>query len=92
MPRFLIEIPHDSNEEACKKAVDVILSTGSHFFTHADWGCQDGEHKAWLVVDVDSRDEARGIVPVSFRNEAKIIQLNTFSIDDIKGSIHHKKA
>ena len=59
MARFLIEVPHEAEKVACARAVQVLLKTGSHFLTHADWGCKDGEHKAWLAVDVDSKDEAR---------------------------------
>ncbi|MGQ0720752.1 MAG: hypothetical protein ACT4PE_04155 [Candidatus Eiseniibacteriota bacterium] len=83
MPRFLIEVPHESTRLACARAVKVFLQTGSHFFTHADWGCRDGEHKAWLLVDVDSRDEARAIVPPAFRPQAKVVQLNAFSMEEI---------
>jgi len=46
LARFLIEVAHDFNQLACARAVKVFLSTGPHFFTHADWGCKDGEHKA----------------------------------------------
>ncbi len=82
MARFLIEVPHSSEELACKRAIHALLSTGSHYITHADWGCLDGEHKAWLAVDVDSKDEARHIVPPAFRTEAKIIQLSRFSLQE----------
>jgi len=59
MPRFLIEVPHQPDGEACVKAIEIILRTGAHFFTKADWGCKDGEHKAWIIVDVPGKDEAR---------------------------------
>jgi len=84
MARFLIEVVHEGTKAACVRAVDVFLRTGSHFLTHADWGCKDGEHKAWIVVDVESRDEARGIVPSAFRAEAKIVQLNAFTMKDLE--------
>jgi hypothetical protein len=92
MPRFLIEVPHESTGDACVKAIDVILRTGSHFFSKADWGCKDGEHKAWIIVDVSSKDEARGIVPVSFRNDAKIVQLNAFSQEEITDALRQHKS
>jgi len=50
MPRFLIEVPHEEETVACARAVKVFLDSGSHFLTHADWGCKDGEHKAWLFM------------------------------------------
>jgi hypothetical protein len=83
MPRFLIEVPHDAEVVACARVVDIFLKSGSHFLTHADWGCLDGEHKAWIVADVNSRDEARGLLPPALRSHAKIVQLNYFTMEDI---------
>jgi hypothetical protein len=82
MARFLIEVPHEDNYDACVKAASLLLSTGSHFLTHADWGCLDGEHKAWVIVDVDSRAEALSILPPSCRVIAKIVELNRFTLDE----------
>lgn len=89
MARFLIEVPHEETTAACARAVEVFLRTGSHFLTHADWGCKDGEHKAWIVVEVDTRDEARGIVPPVYRSQAKIVQLNAFTMKDIDDILRH---
>jgi hypothetical protein len=50
MGKFFIEVPHEGEAVACAKAVRVLLTTGSHFLTNADWGCFDGEHKAWVTV------------------------------------------
>lgn len=87
--RYLIEVPHEEAMVPCARAVEVFLKTGSHFLTHADWGCKDGEHKAWIVVEVDSKDEARGIVPPVFRAQAKVVQLNTFTMKDIEDILQH---
>jgi hypothetical protein len=89
MARFLIEVPHEGTTVACARAVELFLRTGSHFLTHADWGCKDGEHKAWITLDVDSRDEARGIVPAALRSQAKIVQLNAFALKDIEDILRH---
>ncbi len=83
MARFLIEVPHEAEESACIKAVQVFLRTGSHFLTRADWGCKDGEHKAWIIVEVDSKDEARMIVPHVYRSLAKVVKLNRFSLEEV---------
>ena len=83
MARFLIEVPHEAERVACARVVETFLKTGSHFLTHADWGCTDGEHKAWIIADVDSRDEARSIVPPSLRSQAKIVQLNYFTLEGL---------
>ncbi len=83
MNRYLIEVPHDSDKKSCDEAIQVFLNTGSHFLTHAEWGCKDGEHKAWLIVEVENKDDARFILPPFFRSSAKITQLTTFTAQDI---------
>jgi hypothetical protein len=83
MTRFLIEVPHENTKEACESAARVFMATGSHFMTNADWGCPDDEHKAWFIVDVDSKEEALAILPPLFRAHAKIITLQRFSPEEI---------
>jgi hypothetical protein len=83
MSRFLIEVPHEEDVISCIRAVEIFLKTGSHFLTNADWGCFDGEHKAWIIVEVNSKGEALGILPPAYRSQAKIISLNKFSMEEI---------
>ena len=83
MSRFLIEMIHDPEEFACARVVKVFLVSGSHLLAHADWGCRDGVHSAWLIVDVDTKAEARLTIPVPFRADAKIVALNKFSLEEI---------
>ncbi len=79
MPRFLIEVPHEEETLACARAIKILFESGSHFLTNADFGCRDGVHKAWIVVDVDSKDEARTMLHPAFRERATIVELNKFS-------------
>jgi len=81
--RFLIEISHDPEEFACARVVKVFLASGSHLLTNADWGCKDGVHSAWLIVDVDTKQEALLTVPVPFRPQAKIVELTKYSMGEI---------
>lgn len=83
MKKFLIEVPHGTDKQACDEAIQVFLQTGSHFLTHAEWGCLDGEHKAWIVVEVENKEEARFIVPPLYRSSAKIVELTTFTSKDL---------
>ena len=84
MPRFIIEVTHPSAHEACLRAVHALLNFGSHFITHADWGCHDGVHKSWLIVDVDCKNTAKCIVPPTFREDAKVTELNKFSLQEVE--------
>jgi hypothetical protein len=81
MPRFMIEVPHEADALSCAKAVEALLRSGSHFVPHAEWGCKDGVHQAWIIVDVESKTEARGIVPLPFRANTRVTALNLFSLD-----------
>jgi hypothetical protein len=92
MARFLIEVPHEEGVVACARAIQIFLTSGSHFLTHADWGCKDDEHKAWIIVEVDSKDEARLIVPPAFRSQAKIVRLNTFTMEEIDEILRHHQS
>jgi hypothetical protein len=83
MPKFLIEVPHEADAVACARAVKIFLSSGSHFLTNAEWGCFDGDHHCWMMVDVDDKRDAVGIVPPGFRAQARIVQLNRFSLEKI---------
>jgi hypothetical protein len=84
MARFLIEAPHEAEPVACVRAVEVFLETGSHFLSNADWGCLDGEHKAWIILEAESKEEARFVLPPAYRPEAKIVKLNKFTLEDIE--------
>ena len=83
MKKFLIEVPHGNNKRDCINAVRIFLQTGSHFLAKAEWGCFDGVHNAWLIVEVENKDQARQIVPPAFRSQARIMGLNTFTREDI---------
>ena len=83
MARYLVEVPHDADTMACANAIRVFLETGSHFLANAEWGCSDGEHKAWIILDVDSKDDARSVLPPNFRPKARIVGLNRFTLQQV---------
>jgi len=92
MARFLIEVPHEPERVACARAVEILLKTGSHFLTHADCGCTDGEHKAWIIAEFAGKEEARAILPPSMRSQAKIVKLNYFTLEEIDAILRHHEA
>ena len=83
MEKFLIEVPHGADKGSCMRAIQVFMNTGSHFVTHADWGCMDGEHKAWLIVEVEDKEAARRILPAAYQQKAKITKLHRFTREEI---------
>jgi hypothetical protein len=91
MAKFLIEVPHSEDTLACARVVQVFLSKGSHFLTQVDWGCMDGIHSAWMIVEAASKEEARLVVPPPFRSQAKIVGLNKFTPEQIEVVISQYK-
>jgi hypothetical protein len=83
MKRFLIELPHDPEGVACARFVKLALTSGSHVLTHADWGCEDGVHNGWVIIEAESKEEARLALPPQMRRDATIVALNYFSLQQI---------
>lgn len=87
MTRFLIEVPHEDDPVACARAIQVFLQTGSHFLVNADWGCLDGEHKAWIILEGDNKEDALSVLPLPVRSQAKIVRLARFSLEDVEETL-----
>jgi hypothetical protein len=89
MSRFYIEIPHEEEKAACLRAVKILQETGSHFLTHADYGCMDGDHTARIIVELDNKNEALNVVPRAYRDKTKIVELSSFSAEEIDNLLKH---
>ena len=89
MAKYLVEVFHSADKIECLRTIQIFLSSGSHFLTHADWGCLDGEHKAWFIIEVDSKEEALQIVPSYYRNNTKIIKLSTFNLQEVENMLRY---
>lgn len=89
MARFFIEVPHEAEAVACARAIKILLQSGSHFVTHAEYGCGDGVHKAWIMVDMESKEAARAIIPPAYRSQARIVQLTKFTLPEINDILRH---
>lgn len=84
MPKYLVEVKHPEDVRACTRVVHVFLTTGSHYLAQAEWGCKDGVHSAWMIVEADNKAEAMLVVPSAFRADTTITGLNRFSLDLIE--------
>lgn len=84
MPTYLIEIPHSENTFECKQIIKLFVESGSHLLANALWGCKSGVHKAWFISDFENKDEVMHIIPPFLRHTATIIELTTFTKEEIK--------
>ncbi len=92
MERYLIEIDHPGDTKSCTEAIKQILQMGSHFVTHAEWGCLDDVHTGWIIIEAASHDEARLLLPPVDRPKARVIRLTHFRVDDLGDLRRHHPA
>ena len=74
MERYLIESPHDP-EDGDAVVKEVHAAGYLHYF---EWGCHDGAHCGWAIVETDNREHARQMVPWRIRGKARIVRLERF--------------
>ena len=80
MDRYIVESPHAAGD--CKKALKDVLAAG--YLSHFDWGCADGDHRGWVIIEAASPKEALMVVPSSYRPNAKVVRLTKFSREQIQ--------
>ena len=83
MEKFLIEIRNGGDTASCLRSIQSFLSSRTHFVTSVEWGCLEGEHKAWLIIKTSNRDDAMRIIPAAYRQNAKITRLHKFTGKEI---------
>lgn len=88
MDRYLVISAH--TEEDCKMAVKHFMKYHASFLTHFEWGCHDGDHHAYAIIEADSHENAKMSVPPIFREKSTVIKLVHFKPDQFE-DIAHKK-
>lgn len=83
MARYMIQSSHDPSHADCERIKQSIFRAGSHFVTHAEWGCADGNHTAWLIVEAENDRDAWLVVPPAMRETATVTRLNRFGFAEL---------
>lgn len=76
MDQYLVISKHTADD--CQLAVDHFSRLHAGFLTHYKWGCADGDHTAYRIIEADSREEALNTVPPLFRKDARAVRLISF--------------
>ncbi len=85
MPNYLVEAIHEPDPASCLRLLDAVLLQGAHYLTHTDWGCMAGDHRAWILLDAEDDAAVKRIIPPAFRDKARIVKLNKFTPEQIRG-------
>jgi hypothetical protein len=80
MKRFLVVSNHTSAD--CVQALKETLAIG--YLTHFEWGCKDGTHTGWAILEAENKAQAILSVPTFLRNKATVIQLTKFEADKVE--------
>jgi hypothetical protein len=72
MDRFLIETPH--REQDCLKLIQLLHAQG--YLMQFDWGCLNGVHTGWAVIEAGNLAEARLVVPPLVRGQAHVVKVS----------------
>jgi hypothetical protein len=56
--------------------VKLIQSAG--YLNNFEFGCNDGVHTGWAMIEAENAAEALGVVPAIARSKARAIKLNKF--------------
>jgi hypothetical protein len=77
MARYLVETSHTARE--CMWAMEQALRGDTAFLDHFEWGCKDGEHRGWAMVDAENKFAAQLLVPRVMHPYTRIVELTQFS-------------
>lgn len=77
MEKYLIETPHSN--ETCRLLINELHSTG--YLHNFEWGCEDGVHCGWAIIEAESEAQAWMAVPMIVRRDARIVHVVKFDFD-----------
>ncbi len=80
MDRYLIESPH--TEGNCHLVIKEVRAKG--YLHRFEWGCADGVHCGWAIIEAESEGQARMIVPSIVRSDARVVRLVKFDPDQVE--------
>ncbi len=82
MARYLIASKHDPEE--CVRALDAELAKGSGILDKFVFGCKEGDHTGYAIVESKNLSDALSLVPDFLQEMACITRVDKFSPADIK--------
>ena len=90
MGKYLIEVKHGGDKTSCLLAIQSFLASRSHYVSSVEWGCIEGEQKAWLIIKAEDWRTAMRVLPAAYRQNAKITEVHKFTLKEIDQTIVNK--
>jgi len=54
------------------------------YLNNFDWGCKDGVHTGWAIIEAENASQALGVVPAVVRDKARAVKLSKFESDMVE--------
>jgi hypothetical protein len=89
MTRYLITSGHAPDE--CLRAMDEELAKGSAVLDKFVYGCREGDHTGYAIVEAKSRSDALALVPDFLQDNACVAKVDKFTPGEVR-SLHAKAA
>jgi len=84
---YMVSSQHTPEE--CLSALDEFAASGKNALDNWYWGCMDGDHTGYEIVQASSKDEVLKTVPENLRAKAKAVKLNKLTAEQV-ASFHKK--
>lgn len=86
--KYLVEMKH--TKEECLQALDAVNESGhKDLLGKIDWGCMDGNHTGYMIVEANSSEAALKDIPDVVKKNSHAYKLNKFTSQQIAD--FHKK-
>jgi hypothetical protein len=87
MEKYLIEVKHGGDKSSCLLAIKTFLASRSRYVSSVEWGCLEGEQKAWLIIKAENKETAMRILPSAYRQNAKITEIHKLTLKEIDQAV-----
>lgn len=82
MARYMIAISQPA--DAYLHTLDLMRKESPALLERVYWGFMDGDFSGWLLVESDSEEEARHMLPIGLQSEAHIAEVHRYPPSEIK--------
>ena len=89
MSKYLITSRHEPDD--CLRALDEELAKGPGVLDRFVYGCREGDHTGYAIVDVKNLSDALAMVPGFLQASACITKVDKYTPAEIK-AFHAKAA
>jgi hypothetical protein len=89
MALYLITSAHEP--EQCLDALDEIMAKRPDTLNKFVYGCKEGDHAGYAIVDAESRSAALNLLPDILQETACVTKVDKFTPADIR-AFHAKAA